>query len=137
MKGLRLERGCAFRAADGLSHRGDPHIDCRGRAVHRVRPDDGDRGCRRHRSGPAATVAEAIDFLHTERPDAAIADVHLPDGTIAAFLDALPPGIPVVVHTGVGLPADVTARHPDVPVYSKPTEPGILLARLGEKLGGR
>jgi len=87
--------------------------------------------------GPAATVAEAIDFLHTERPDAAIADVHLPDGTIAAFLDALPAGIPVVVHTGVGLPGDVRARHPDVPVYFKPTEPCILLAKLGEKLGER
>jgi DNA-binding response OmpR family regulator len=87
--------------------------------------------------GPAATVAEAIDFLQTERPDAAIADVHLPDGTIAAFLDALPPGVPVVVHTGVGLPTDVRARHPGVPVYSKPTAPSILLARLGDKLDER
>ncbi len=87
--------------------------------------------------GPAATVAEAIDFLHTERPDAVIADVHLPDGTIAAFLDAMPAGMPAVVHTGAGLPSDAKARHPDVPVFSKPTAPGILLARLAEKLGAR
>jgi len=87
--------------------------------------------------GPAATVAEAIDFLGVERPDAAIADVHLPDGTIAAFLDVLPAGIPVVVHTGVGLPPEVTARHPGVPVYAKPTAPAILLARLAEKLAER
>lgn len=87
--------------------------------------------------GPAATVAEAIDFLGNERPDAAIADVHLPDGTIAAFLDALQDQIPVVVHTGVGLPPEVRTRHPGVPVYSKPTAPDILLARLAEKLGAQ
>lgn len=84
--------------------------------------------------GPAATVAEAIDFLHNERPAAAIADVHLPDGTIAAFLDALPGGISVVVHTGVGLPADVRARHPDVPVFAKPTSPAELLERIAQRL---
>ncbi len=87
--------------------------------------------------GPAATVAEAIDFLETERPDAAIADVHLPDGTIAAFLDALPAAIPVVVHTGVGLPPEVRARHPGVPVFSKPTAPSILLASLADQLDAK
>lgn len=46
-------------------------------------------------------------------------------------------GVPVVVHTGVGLPTDVRARHPGVPVYSKPTAPSILLARLGDKLDER
>ncbi len=85
--------------------------------------------------GPAATVAEAIDFLRNDNPAAAIADVHLPDGTIAAFLDALPDGVCVVVHTGVGLPDDVRARHPDVPVFSKPTDPAILIQRIAEKLG--
>ncbi len=84
--------------------------------------------------GPAATVAEAIDFLHNAQPDAAIADVHLPDGTIAAVLDAMPKGYCVVVHTGVGLPPDVKARHPDVPVFSKPTSPAELLKRIAERL---
>lgn len=87
--------------------------------------------------GPAATIAEAIDFLATERPDGVIADVHLPDGTIVDFLDAMPAGFPAVVHTGVGLPGDARARHPDVPVFSKPTAPGVLLARLVERLEGR
>lgn len=84
--------------------------------------------------GPAATVAEAIDFLHNAQPDAAIADVHLPDGTIAAFLEAMPKGYCVVVRTGVGLPPDVKARHPDVPVFSKPTSPADLLKRIAERL---
>lgn len=84
--------------------------------------------------GPAATVAEAIDFLHNEQPAAAIADVHLPDGTIEAFLDALPEQVSVVVHTGVGLPPEVKARHPNVPVFSKPTAPAELLERLAQRL---
>jgi len=84
--------------------------------------------------GPAATVAEAIDFLHNDDPAGAIVDVHLPDGTVDAFLDILPAGFSVVVHTGVGLPADARARHPDVPVFAKPTAPSVLLARIVEQL---
>ncbi|MEZ6031199.1 MAG: response regulator [Hyphomonadaceae bacterium] len=84
--------------------------------------------------GPAASVAEAIDFLHSATPDAAIVDVHLPDGTIAAFLDAIPKGLPVVVHTGIGLPEDIAARHPDMPVVLKPTDPAVLLQQIGKRL---
>lgn len=87
--------------------------------------------------GPAATVAEAIDFLHNENPAAAIVDVHLPDGTIGAFLDAAPKGLCVVVHTGVGLPPDERARHPDVPAYAKPTAPAILIRRISDALRAR
>lgn len=84
--------------------------------------------------GPAATVAEALDFIINEPPDGAILDVNLPDGTVGAVLDALPRDAGVVVHTGVGLPPEVRAAHPDVPVYSKPTEPAILLRRIASAL---
>ena len=87
--------------------------------------------------GPAATVAEAIDFLHNDNPAAAIVDVHLPDGTIGAFLDEAPKDLCVVVHTGVGLPADERARHPDVPAYAKPTDPAILIRRISDALRAR
>jgi hypothetical protein len=68
---------------------------------------------------------------------AAIVDVHLPDGTIGAFLDAAPKGLCVVVHTGVGLPPDERARHPDVPAYAKPTDPAILIRRISDALRAR
>lgn len=84
--------------------------------------------------GPAATVAEALDFIINEPPDGAILDVNLPDGTVGAVLDALPKGAGVVVHTGVGLPPEVRAAHPNVPVYSKPTDPIILLRRIAGAL---
>lgn len=40
----------------------------------------------------------------------------------------------VVVHTGVSLPPEIRAVHPDVPVYSKPTAPQVLLQRIAGAL---
>lgn len=85
--------------------------------------------------GPAATVAEALDFIGNEPPDGAILDVNLPDGTVGPVLDALSKTAGVVVHTGVGLPPDIRAVHPNVPVYSKPTAPAVLLERIAKQLG--
>lgn len=84
--------------------------------------------------GPAATIAEALDFIGAHPPDGAILDVNLPDGVIGPVLDALPRGAGIVVHTGVGLPHDIRAVHPDVPVYMKPTAPQILLERIAGAL---
>lgn len=84
--------------------------------------------------GPAATVAEALDLIAHEMPDGAILDVNLPDGTIGPVLDALAARAGVVVHTGVGLPPDVRAAHPTVRVFTKPTEPTILLRHIAGRL---
>jgi len=73
--------------------------------------------------GPASTIAEALDLISREAIDGAIVDVNLPDGTIGPVLDALPKRVSVVVQTGVGLPPEIRAAHPDVPVFSKPTAP--------------
>lgn len=84
--------------------------------------------------GPAATVAEALDFIGSHPPDGAILDVNLPDGTVGPVLDALQKATGVVVHTGVGLPPEIRALHPDVPVYTKPTAPQVLLQRIASAL---
>jgi DNA-binding response OmpR family regulator len=84
--------------------------------------------------GPAATVAEALDLIALEPPDGAILDVNLPDGTIGPVLDALAAKAGVVVHTGVGLPPDIRAAHPNVRVFTKPTEPSILLRHIAASL---
>lgn len=81
--------------------------------------------------GPASTVAEALDLLRSDWPDGAIVDVDLPDGTIGPVLAALRPQVPVVVHTGVGLPADLREDHADLTVFSKPTSPAVLVRSLG------
>lgn len=85
--------------------------------------------------GPAATVAEALDFIRTHAPDGAILDVNLPDGTVGPVLDMLSGRAGVVVHTGMGLPSEIRAVHPRVPVFSKPTEPALLLRGIASSLG--
>jgi len=87
--------------------------------------------------GPAATVAEALDFIGNEPPEGAILDVNLPDGTVGPVLDALPRTVAVVVHTGMGLPPELQARHPRLAVFSKPTEPAMLLRRIAASLEAR
>lgn len=86
--------------------------------------------------GPASTVAEALDLIAHETPNGAILDVNLPDGTIAPVLAALSGRASMVVHTGVGLPDDVRAMHPSVPVFTKPTDPAVLLSHVAASLKG-
>lgn len=87
--------------------------------------------------GPAATIAEALELIAAEFPDGAILDVNLPDGTIAAVLDALGGRASIAVHTGVGLPPEIRLRHPDVRVFTKPTDPAILLRQVAASLPAR
>ncbi len=84
--------------------------------------------------GPAATIAEALELLSHDPPDGAILDVNLPDGTIGPVLDALAAIAGVVVHTGAGVPPDIRAAYPNVPVFSKPTAPDDLLRRIAHDM---
>ena len=77
--------------------------------------------------GPAATVAEPLDFIGTHAPDGAILNVNLPDGNIGPVLNELSGRSGVVVHTGMGLPSEIRAVYPDVPVFSKSTQPALPL----------
>jgi DNA-binding response OmpR family regulator len=83
--------------------------------------------------GPAANVSAALRLLDADGIEAAILDVNLPDGHIGPVLEALKTSA-VVVHTGVGLPQELSARFPHVLVYSKPTSPEILTTALARQL---
>jgi DNA-binding response OmpR family regulator len=87
--------------------------------------------------GPATTVREALDLIAGTTLDGAVLDVNLPDGTVGPVIEALPIGTSIVVHTGVGLPADIRAARPDIPVFTKPTAPGRLLGQLASSLERR
>lgn len=84
--------------------------------------------------GPASSVAQALRLIEDELPDAAIVDVDLPDGNIGPVLAVLRPGVPVVVHTGVGLPETLREAHPESLVCTKPTAPSELSRRLRAEL---
>jgi CheY-like chemotaxis protein len=80
--------------------------------------------------GPARTVAQALDLLATERPDAAVLDLNLGGENSLSVADQLADrGIPFVVATGYGA-AGLPARHGQVPVLPKPYDPADLTAAL-------
>ncbi|HEV7691096.1 MAG TPA: response regulator [Hyphomonadaceae bacterium] len=87
--------------------------------------------------GPATSVREALELIETQAPDAAVLDVNLPDGHVGAVIEALPRTTAIVVHTGVGLPDEIRAARPDIPVFSKPTPPIRLLGQLAAGLEAR
>jgi DNA-binding response OmpR family regulator len=71
--------------------------------------------------GPAASVKEALDLLETRPVAAAILDVNLADRDISPLAEILlGRGIPIIIQTGVGLPAELAARFPDLVVRIKP-----------------
>jgi hypothetical protein len=63
--------------------------------------------------GPARTTARALALIE-EHPDGAILDGNLLDGPITPVACALcDRSVPLVVFTGLGLPADLQKLHPD------------------------
>ena len=81
--------------------------------------------------GPAASVTEALTLLETHPVAAAILDVNLIDGDISPVVAYLMErGVPLILQTGVGVPAELTARFPDLIVYIKPTPARRLIVEL-------
>jgi len=80
--------------------------------------------------GPVRSVAQALEVLEAERPDAAVLDLNLAGENSVSVADALVAlGIPFVVATGYGA-AGLPAGHRGVPVLPKPYDPADLTAVL-------
>ena len=87
--------------------------------------------------GPVPTVAEALAILADQSVGAAILDAKLDDRDITPVaVRLLEQAVPFVIHSGTGLPAELAARHPDLPVILKPKRPQDVVARLKEQLRG-
>lgn len=90
-------------------------------------------------AGPVATVAMARTMLedHAVKIDAAILDMNLRDGSAEELVAELHRrAVPVVVNTGEPLPLAFQAELPDIPVFSKPTNPALLAQALERQLNG-
>lgn len=82
-------------------------------------------------AGPAASVKEALALIATSPIVAAILDVNLVDGDISPVAEALiAAGIPMILQTGIGLPAGLSARFPNLSVRIKPCVAAELVAQL-------
>jgi hypothetical protein len=85
--------------------------------------------------GPYASVVEALVGIELHQVHGAILDATLLDRDItpvAARLAAV--GIAMVVHSGTGLPKELAALHPSIPLILKPANPIQVAARLVEEM---
>ncbi len=89
-------------------------------------------------AGIAASVKQALALIDTMPISAAILDANLVDGDITPVAEILlAAGIPIIIQSGVGLPADLIARYPDLPVQTKPCTSENLVAQLALLIAGR
>jgi DNA-binding response OmpR family regulator len=81
--------------------------------------------------GPAATVKEALALLEIHHVDAAILDVNLSDRDISPVAELLIAcGVPIIFHTGLGIPEELSAKFPNLIVHLKPLVPEQLIRQL-------
>lgn len=86
--------------------------------------------------GPAATVKEALALLESHLVDAAILDVNLRDRDVSPVAELLiARGVPVIFHTGGGVPDELRARFPNLIVQTKPLVPEQLVRQLAALIG--
>jgi CheY-like chemotaxis protein len=87
--------------------------------------------------GPVRSVAQALQVLEAEQPDAAVLDLNLAGENSVAVADALVArGIPFVVATGYGA-AGLPAAHRNALVLPKPYDPADLTSMLARMCDGR
>lgn len=92
-------------------------------------------GC--HVLGPASTVEEGLEFIRTERIQAAVLDVNIDGEPVFPVADALAAkGVPFIFATGYGR-AGVAARHGERNILEKPYEARSLRRALESAVRGR
>ena len=85
--------------------------------------------------GPTAHVSEALELLEQHDVSGAILDVNLADRNVTPVAMLLIRRlVPLVFHTGVGLPDELAALHPDLIVCTKPTSPDRLIRHLQRQM---
>lgn len=81
--------------------------------------------------GPVVTVEEALTLLETTAIKAAILDANLQDQDITPVAAALAErSIPFVLHSGNGVPEELSARYPQLPLVMKPSAITAVLTTL-------
>lgn len=84
--------------------------------------------------GPAPTVAHALELLERNSVHAAILDGNLADRDVTPVARLLVSrNVPLIVYSGLGLPEELAALHPNLPVILKPV-PAVRVVRRLVKL---
>jgi CheY-like chemotaxis protein len=81
--------------------------------------------------GPVASVAEALVLLDSHQLAGAVLDCQLSDRDVTPVVTMLVDrGVPLVIHTGTGLPPALAEMHPNLPVLMKPLKPAVVVELL-------
>jgi CheY-like chemotaxis protein len=81
--------------------------------------------------GPARTVAQALELIGTTPVDGAILDGHLEDRDVTPVAQLLVSrNVPLIVYSGIGLPDELAAAHPDIPLILKPAPAARVVRQL-------
>lgn len=81
--------------------------------------------------GPAASVKSALTLLDSHSVAGAILDVNLTDGLVSPVVEYLMERkVPIIIQTGVGIPAELAHRFPDLVVRIKPNASDDLVEEL-------
>jgi DNA-binding NtrC family response regulator len=88
--------------------------------------------------GPVSKVQDALRCIEEASIDGAILDMNLTDGDSGPLVERLMAiGTPFVIQTGLGLPPAVAARFPDLNVYFKPCDTGVIVSQLMAMIDAR
>lgn len=78
--------------------------------------------------GPHAGITSAMLAFQKEKPDLAILDVNLDDGSVFPLAQKLSDeDVPIIFHSGLVGEAEIRKRFPDATIRSKPCPPHDLL----------
>ena len=87
--------------------------------------------------GPAASVAAALDLMDEQDLSAAILDANLSDGEVTPVAAALiKRGVPIIVHSGTGVPDALLQLYPGIPLCMKPDAADAVVERLSLMTSG-
>ena len=85
--------------------------------------------------GPHRDVSSAMLAFQKHRPDAAILDVKLDDGTVFPLAEKLmEENVPIIFHSGQMTEGEMAARFPTMQALAKPCPPARVIESVQEAL---
>ncbi|MGI8932384.1 MAG: response regulator [Sphingomicrobium sp.] len=85
--------------------------------------------------GPVSSVVDALSLIASCKISGAVLDCELVDRDITPIVMTLiEQGVPLVLHTGTGIPPALAEIHPDLPVLAKPLKPAAVIKTLAERI---
>ena len=83
--------------------------------------------------GPYDDLSSATQAYQANKPDLAILDVQLGDGSVYPLAEQMmAENVPVIFHSGAMTPAEVADRFPDAQTLSKPCPPNEIISKVQE-----